>query len=108
MRGSQYLAAINVLQERLDIVIGWRQQNIFWRAFLNQFAVFQDGYAIAQAQRFIQVVRDEDNGFIQLRLQLQQLVLHFTSYQGVERRKSFVHQQDFSVDRKSTRLNSSH
>ncbi|MNI99610.1 hypothetical protein D3C73_1587290 [compost metagenome] len=42
---------------------------------------------------------DEDDGFVQGLLQLQQLVLHLRADQRVEGAERFVHQDDVSVRR---------
>ncbi|CPQ27485.1 Uncharacterised protein [Bordetella pertussis] len=97
VRRVEHLGAVDVLQERLHVFGGGIEQDVFRRAFLHQLAVLQDRNAVAQAQRLVQVVRDEHDGLVQLGLQLQQVVLHLAADQRVQGREGFVHQQDLGV-----------
>ena len=97
MTGVEHLAAVHVLQEGLHVFGGGLQQDVLGLPFLHQLAVLQDGNAIAQAQRLVQVVGDEDNGLVEPGLQLQQVVLHLAAYQRIQRREGLVHQQDLGI-----------
>ena len=65
------------------MVIGRAQQQVLRGTQLHQFAVLEQGDALAQPQRLVQVVGDEDDGLVQAGLQLQQLVLHLGADQRV-------------------------
>ena len=60
-------------------------------------AVLEDGDAVAEAERLVEVVGDEDDGLLEPALQLHELVLHLAPDQRVERREGLVHEQDLGV-----------
>src|SRR3546814_17489905 len=67
--------------------------------FRSHRAVLHDGDAVGQADRFVEVVGDEDDGFAQHRLQAQELVLHLAADQRVERRERLVEEPDLRPHR---------
>ena len=97
MASIEHLAAVHVLQEGLHVLGGRFQQDVLGLSLLHQLAVLQDGNAVAQAQRLVQVVGDEDDGLVEPGLQLQQVVLHLAAYQRIQRREGLVHQQDLGI-----------
>ena len=97
MTGIEHLAAVHILQEGLHVFGSGLQQDILRLPFLHQLAVLQDGNAVAQAQRLVQVVGDEDDGLVEPGLQLQQVILHLAAYQRIQCREGFVHQQDLGI-----------
>ena len=74
-----------MLGEFCDIFILRVQNQIAGGADLNDFAVFHDGYSVSQTDRLVEIMGDKHNGFIQDVLESQELVLHFTSDQRIER-----------------------
>src|ERR1700722_10156982 len=66
-------------------------------AGLHDAAAFQDRDLVAELERLIQVVTDEQDGALYPRLQRQQFVLQFAADQRIERRERLVHQQDVGV-----------
>ncbi len=54
-------------------------------------------YPVADAQRLVEIVGDEDDGLLQLVLDLHHLVLHLATDEGVEGREGLDHQQDVGV-----------
>ena len=73
------------------------QDDVLRIALLDERAVAQDGDAVAQPERLVEVVGDEHDGLVQLLLQPQQDLLHVGADQRIERGERLVHQQDFRV-----------
>ena len=59
--------------------------------FLSTYVFSKDHKVIGQLQRLIKIVSDEDDGLVQLFLQLEQQVLHICSDQRIKSRESLVH-----------------
>src|SRR3546814_1026539 len=62
--------------ETLDVLVDRMIADIVGRAHLLELSVAQDGDVLAQPQRFVYVVGDKHNGFLQALLQRQKLNLH--------------------------------
>jgi hypothetical protein len=58
---------------------------------------FHDGDAVAELERLVEVVADEDDGAVALSLEVEELVLEARADQGVEGREGLVHQEDRGV-----------
>ena len=86
----KHLAAVDMLDEVRHIVVGRVQHDVLPGALLNDRTVAQQRDAIADAQRLVKVVSDEDDGFPDLFLQVQQDRLHVVADQGVQRRIGLV------------------
>ena len=56
-----------------------------------------DGDAVAELQRLVEVVADEDDGLVELLLEIEKLVLELVADQRIERRERLVHEQDVGV-----------
>ena len=89
--------AVDVAHEVFDVGIIRVQQDMLRLALLHDKAVLQDHKVIGQLQRLIKIMRDEDDGLVQLFLQLEQQVLHVGSDQRIKGRESLVHQHDRCV-----------
>ena len=83
--------AVDVAHEVFDVGITRVQQDVLRLALLHDKAVLQDHKVIGQLQRLIKIVSDEDDGLVQLFLQLEQQVLHIGSDQRIKGRESLVH-----------------
>ena len=80
-----------------DVAVGRRQDEILRRADLHDAAVLHDGDTIGEPDRLVEVVGDEYDGLLQHRLQPQELVLHLTPDQGIERGERLVEEPDVRV-----------
>jgi hypothetical protein len=89
--------AIDAAHERSHVVVGRLHQQFIRRADLQHAALVQNRQPVAQAQRFVQVVRDEDDRAAGLGLQRQHLGLQAGPDQRVQRREGLVHHDDVGV-----------
>jgi len=89
--------AIDAAHERSHVVVGRLHQQFIRRADLQHAALVQNRQPVAQAQRFVQVVRDEDDRATGLGLQRQHLGLQAGPDQRVQRREGLVHHDDVGV-----------
>ncbi|MDF2580301.1 MAG: hypothetical protein K0S49_1880, partial [Microbacterium sp.] len=83
VRGREDAGTVDVLDELLDVVVRRVGQDVFGRADLHDATVAHDGDAVAEEHRLVEVVRDEDDGLLQLLLQFEQLLLHLASDERV-------------------------
>ena len=90
--GSRSLA-----RELGDVAVGRRENEILRRADLHDAPVLHDGDAIGEPDRLVEIVGDEHDGLLQHRLQPEELVLHLTPDQGIERGKRLVEKPDVRV-----------
>src|SRR5690606_7159885 len=88
--------------EAFNIRVGGVLANLRRRAHLLHPAFAQNDDAVAQPQRLLNVMGDENDGLVQTLLQFQQLILHVVADQGVERRERLVHEQHVRVDGQGT------
>ena len=84
------MAARDVADEVLDVVVGGRADELLAGAELHDLPVAHDRDAVAEAQRLGQVVGDEDHRLAGLVLQPHHLVLHVAADQRVERAERLV------------------
>jgi hypothetical protein len=76
----------------------WRvRDDALRRAELHDAAVLHDGDPVAEAQRLVQVVRDEHDRLAEVALQLDHLLLHLHLDQRVERAERLVHQHHLGL-----------
>ena len=93
----------NAAHKIRDIIVR-RMRNDFRRSpRLRDAPVFHHRDAVAHAQCFVQIVRDENCRLAHARRQLQKLVLQLAAYERVQSGKGFVHQQNVRVRRKRAR-----
>ena len=85
------------LHEVGHVVVGRRREDLGAGSQLHPRAVLHQQDAVADAHRLVEVVRDEDDGLAQLRLELEEQVLHVAADQGIERGERLVHQEDVGV-----------
>ena len=90
-------ASIDVLDEVEDVVVRGVQDDLLRIALLDHRPVAQDGDAVSQPERLVEIVGDEHDRLVELFLKPQQDVLHVGADQGVEGREGFVHEQDLGV-----------
>lgn len=67
---------VDVLYELSHVIGGRLQQDFLRRSDLDDLAVLHEHDPPAEADRFIEVVRDEHHGFSEIPLQLPKLLLH--------------------------------
>ena len=94
---AQHVERVHVGDEVAHIVVGGIEDDLLRRAVLDDPPALHDGDAGADLQRLVEIVADEDDGALQLPLQLEQLVLQLGADQRIERRERLVHQQDRRV-----------
>lgn len=59
--------------------------------------ILHDRDTVAQANRLVEIVGDEDNGLVQHFLETQKLVLHFAANQRIEGREGLVEEPDLRL-----------
>ena len=80
---------------KIGHIIGHRVcDNLARGANLHNAPALHQGNAVAQFERLIQIMADENNGALQFGLQIQQLVLQAGADQRVKGGKRLVHQQN--------------
>ncbi|MNO69815.1 hypothetical protein D3C76_606760 [compost metagenome] len=89
----------NALDETGDIVVRRAGDDFLGGADLHYPSVLHDGDAVAYADGFIEVMGDEQRGFLHHRGKLQELVLELSADQRVQGAERFVHQEDAGVRR---------
>ncbi len=60
---------VNVANELFDVVVGRTQDDVLGTPLLLDGAIAQDGDAVAEPQRLVEIVGDEDDGLLQRFLQ---------------------------------------
>ena len=80
-----------------DIRVGRVEDDLLRRADLDDHAVLHDRDAVADADRLIEVVGDENGGLAEVLGQLAELVLQLAADQRVERAERLIHQDDFGI-----------
>ena len=93
----QDTGAVDVADELLDIGIAGIQQDMLRLTLLDDEPVFQDDKMVGKLQRLVQIVGDEDNGFVKILLKPQKKVLHRGADQRVERGERLVHQHHLGI-----------
>ena len=84
-----------------DVFDGGGKDQFFRRGDLHDRAVLHDGDAVGQADRFVEVVGDEDDGLLQLPLDAQEFLLHLAADQGVKRAEGFIQEPQVRLDGKA-------
>jgi len=72
-------------------------ENLLRGAALHDAPALHDGDAVAQLERLVEIVADEDDGAPEFLLQVDEFVLKVGADQGIERGEGLVHQQDRRV-----------
>ena len=80
--------------EILHIIGGRVGDDLARRAALHDPAAFHQGNAVADLERLVQIMADEDDRALQLGLQVQKFILQPGADQRVQRRERLIHQQD--------------
>ncbi len=95
------MAAWDVADEVLHVVVRRRADKLLRRAELDDLAVAHDRDPVAEPQRLRQVVRNEKHRLSGLDLQAADLVLHVAADQRVERAERLVVEHHLRVDGES-------
>ncbi len=95
--GIEQPRTVDIPGEGGDIVTAGVHDDFLGRAFAHHLAVGHDRNPGAELQGFLEVMGDEQDGFLQGALQAQQLVLHLRANQRVEGAEGFVHDQHIGV-----------
>ena len=83
-------------------VFGCRIQDyLVGRVHLFDGAVLHDGDPVGEAERLVKIVGDENDRLAKHVLEAQELVLHFTSDQGIQRAEGLVQKPDVRLDREA-------
>ena len=101
--GAQHGGQIDMLDEALDILGRGAGHDVLGLADLNHLAILHQDDAAAERDGLVEIVRDEDDGLLELALEVAQLRLHVAADQGVERAEGFVHEQDVGIRRERPR-----
>src|SRR4029453_3097885 len=75
MRCCKYFGQIDVLDEALNILVGWLHQYFFWRSDLHDAAVLHQSDLIADSKCLVQVMRNKYDRFFIFSLVLNQFAL---------------------------------
>ena len=94
----QHVRTGHVADEVAHVVVGGRADHLVRRADLDDLAVAHDQDPVAELERLLQVVGDEDHRLADLVVQPDHLVLHVPADQRVERRERLVEQHHRRVD----------
>lgn len=86
-----------------NVVMGRSVKQVGRGSDLQEATLFQYRDAIAELQRFIDVVGNHDHGFFEVLLKTQELTLEFVTGNRVERAKGFVEQDDAGIGREGSR-----
>ena len=73
------------------------EEDVGRRADLGEDAVLENRDPIADPERLVEVVRDEDDRLVKVLLEVDELVLHLGADQRIERREGLVHEEDLRV-----------
>ena len=101
LAGGQHALQPHILGKVPHILILRAQHNVLRGADLGHFPAFQNADVVAQFQGLVQVVGDENDGLVQLALQVQQFVLHLPPNQRIQAAERFIHQQNVGVHHQS-------
>ncbi len=91
------MEGVHVRDEIGDVLVGRLQDDTLGLAVLHDAPTFHDGDVVAELQGLVEIVADEDDGFLEAGLQLEELVLQPRADQRVQRRKRLVHEQDVGI-----------
>src|SRR5450631_2349658 len=94
---AQDVQRIHMLDELGDVGVRRPEQDVLGGAHLHDASALQDGDGVAELQRLVEIVTDEDDRLLQFALQVEQLVLQLVANERVEGRERFVHQKDLGV-----------
>ena len=97
--GAQHGGQIDMLDEALDILGRGAGHDVLGLADLNHLAILHQDDAAAERDGLVEVVRDEDDGLLELALEVAQLRLHVAADQRVEGAEGLVHQKDVGIRR---------
>ncbi len=87
------------LDEIGNVVVRRVGHDFLGRSDLNHLTVLHDGDARSHANRFVQVVGNEQGGLAHRAGEFQELVLQPPANERVQRRERLVHQEDLGVRR---------
>ena len=90
----EYPGPVDVADEILDVGVTRVQQYMLWFILLDDITILEDHQPVSELECFIQVMGNEDNGLVQIILQLQQEILHVSTNERIKCRECLVHQHD--------------
>lgn len=93
----QHGGQIDMLDEALDIVGRGAGHDVLGLPDLHHLAILHQDDAAAERDGLVEVVGDEDDGLLELALEVAQLRLHVAADQGVEGAEGLVHEQDVGI-----------
>ena len=99
-RSGQNAGPVDILHGLGNIVVRRVGQDVFWRSHLHDMAVAHDRDPVSEEHGLVEVMGDEDDGLAELRLQLDELLLHLVTDERIQCRERLVHQHDLCVCRK--------
>ena len=89
--------------EAADEVVGRVGKDLGRRTDLGDLAtLLEDHDLVAEQERLVDVVRDEDDGLVEILLQPQQLLPQLVAHDGVDRAERLVHQQHVGISHEPT------
>lgn len=84
-RAGQHAQRIHVLHELGDAGVRRPHDDILYGTRLHDATALEDRDLVAEPQRFVEIVADEQDGLFDARLQRQQLILKLGADQRIER-----------------------
>ena len=88
----------HIIGEFAHVIIRWVQDQINRAANLDHLTIAHDGHAVRDAQGLKEIMRDKDDGFVQLGLNAQELILHLATDQRVQGAKGFIKEPKIGFD----------
>ena len=95
--GEDQLQLGDVLHEVAHVVVGGIRDDVLGGPDLDDATVLHDRDTGPEADRFIQIVGDEQGGLVQLLGELEELVLQLAPDQGIEGAEGLVHEEHVGV-----------
>ena len=91
---------VDVGDELLDMGVGGLEHDVLGTAFLHHRAIAEHGDAVADLQRLVEIVGDEQDRLVAVRLcSLSNSSCMSGADQRIERREGLVHQEDVGIER---------
>ena len=95
--GGEYAQRVHLGHEVAHVVGRGLGDDGFRRSCLDDPPALHDGNLVADLERFVKIMADEDDGLVQPLLELEQLVLQAITDQRVQSGERLVHQQDIGI-----------
>ena len=96
--GGEHPGAVHVLDKGAHVVVGRVAEDLLGRAdLLHPPLGAEDGDAVAEFERLVQVVGDEHDGPVHAGLQVDEFVLHLGADERVQGAEGLVHEQHLRI-----------